>query len=282
MLHALASKARRWCTDHAEAIAAPTHRRQDCSTAMPTTGGRFSQSPTRPAVSGPHSPVRRPRKAGREPMKSWSRPAPGRHPGNLLPGRHRSVALRHHCRAPRQGRGAPLGRVKAGKPMTATGLARLLAPFKIAPTAIRDGGEVFKGYTFSAFDDAFERYQANPTVTPLQTQETSAQVSGSEPLHVQDLLRLENSKKPNNDGVCNGVTVQSVGVGSLDDDDLDIPPTFDGFLLTVRPPSAPRGTAWTTSSHEPRPLHFPPVGRNPRGQGCGRSRPPCLGCEDRP
>jgi len=67
-----------------------------------------------------------------------------------------------------------------GKPITPTGLARLLTPFGITPSTKRDGEDTFKGYLRSDFTEAFETYLPDQTVTPSQ---------------------------PNNDGQCDGVTV---------------------------------------------------------------------------
>jgi putative DNA primase/helicase len=47
---------------------------------------------------------------------------------------------------------------KAGKPLTANGLARLLAPFGIAPGTIRTSVGTPKGYQRAQFEDAFARY----------------------------------------------------------------------------------------------------------------------------
>jgi Protein of unknown function (DUF3631) len=54
--------------------------------------------------------------------------------------------------------GRPWAEWKAGKAITANGLARLLAPFAIAPATIRTGGGTAKGYQRAQFDDAFARY----------------------------------------------------------------------------------------------------------------------------
>ena len=55
-------------------------------------------------------------------------------------------------------RGA-LGREwKAGKAITANGLARLLAPFGSSPSTIRTGDGTPKGYLLAQFEDAFARY----------------------------------------------------------------------------------------------------------------------------
>lgn len=47
---------------------------------------------------------------------------------------------------------------KAGRPITARQLARLLAPFGIRPTKIRFGDATSQGYSLEAFEDAFRRY----------------------------------------------------------------------------------------------------------------------------
>jgi putative DNA primase/helicase len=47
---------------------------------------------------------------------------------------------------------------KGGKPITASGLARLLAPYAIVPDTIRTGDRTPKGYQLAHFEDAFERY----------------------------------------------------------------------------------------------------------------------------
>jgi hypothetical protein len=52
----------------------------------------------------------------------------------------------------------PWAEWKGGKPISANGLARLLAPFGIAPTTIRVGEQTPKGYQPAQFEDAFARY----------------------------------------------------------------------------------------------------------------------------
>jgi Protein of unknown function (DUF3631) len=113
--------------------------------------------------------------------------------------------------------GRPWAEWRHGKPITANGLARLLEPFRVAPTTIRVGTKTPKGYRLSDFADAFERY-----LTP------DAQEGASEPQHrnkademgtsttsatatAAPLLRFENAKKPNNDGQCCGVAVANPG-----------------------------------------------------------------------
>jgi putative DNA primase/helicase len=60
----------------------------------------------------------------------------------------------------------PWSEFKRGKHLTKTGLARLLAPFKIYSTTIRlDGDRTSKGYFLSGFEDTFDRYLPPQTVT---------------------------------------------------------------------------------------------------------------------
>ena len=47
---------------------------------------------------------------------------------------------------------------KGGKPITPTQLARALRPFNVRPQNIRDGTDVFKGYTKDSFTEAWARY----------------------------------------------------------------------------------------------------------------------------
>src|SRR5262249_50370405 len=56
--------------------------------------------------------------------------------------------------------GRPWAEGRHGKPITANSLARLLAPYGIAPTTIRVGTETPKGYQLADFADSFERYLA--------------------------------------------------------------------------------------------------------------------------
>jgi putative DNA primase/helicase len=54
--------------------------------------------------------------------------------------------------------GRPWAEWKAGKPISANGLARLLAPFGIAPATIRTATGTPKGYQLAQFEDSFARY----------------------------------------------------------------------------------------------------------------------------
>lgn len=54
--------------------------------------------------------------------------------------------------------GRPWAEWKAGKPITANGLARLLAPFGVKPGTIRTAAGTPKGYQLTQFEDDFARY----------------------------------------------------------------------------------------------------------------------------
>jgi putative DNA primase/helicase len=54
--------------------------------------------------------------------------------------------------------GRPWAEWKAGKPISANGLARALAPFRIKPDTIRMSDRTPKGYQLAHFQDAFDRY----------------------------------------------------------------------------------------------------------------------------
>lgn len=54
---------------------------------------------------------------------------------------------------------------RAGRPITSTGIARLLAPFGIAPAKWKDSGRMARGYTKQALNDAFTRYLGNRNAT---------------------------------------------------------------------------------------------------------------------
>ena len=54
--------------------------------------------------------------------------------------------------------GRPWAEWRGGKPITPNGLARLLAPFAVAPDTFRTGDRLSKGYQLARFEDAFARY----------------------------------------------------------------------------------------------------------------------------
>jgi putative DNA primase/helicase len=62
--------------------------------------------------------------------------------------------------------GRPWVEWRNSKPITKTGLARLLAPFKIRPTKCREGNDTSRGYNRSDFEDVFARYLEIETPQP--------------------------------------------------------------------------------------------------------------------
>src|ERR1051325_2584235 len=59
--------------------------------------------------------------------------------------------------------GRPWAEYRNSKPITKTGLARLLAPFGIRPKKWRDGEDTARGYEQGDFDEAFDRYLETET-----------------------------------------------------------------------------------------------------------------------
>ncbi len=116
--------------------------------------------------------------------------------------------------------GRPWAEWRGGKAITTNGLARLLAPFGVAPATIRVGGKTAKGYRLADFADAFDRYLASDTpdgavepshrnnVDGMGTSAASATVTPD------GMLRSEKAQKPNNDGHCYGVTVEKARKGA--------------------------------------------------------------------
>jgi hypothetical protein len=60
---------------------------------------------------------------------------------------------------------SPWAVIRKGEPLNASGLARRLGKYGIGPKAIRDGNQVFKGYTRAQFEDSWMRY-LNPLGPP--------------------------------------------------------------------------------------------------------------------
>ena len=102
---------------------------------------------------------------------------------------------------------SPWAEAKAGKPITPIGLAKLLAPFKIAPRNIRlPSGETPKGYPLDAFAEAFNRYLP-PAPPPPRNATTPQPNNGGVFAHSGNATgagawRLEKREKPSNGGPC--------------------------------------------------------------------------------
>jgi Protein of unknown function (DUF3631) len=73
------------------------------------------------------------------------------------------------CAALAEKEARPWAEYRAGKPITPVQLAAKLKPYGISPTSIRFLGETPKGYRWSDFEDAFDRYLPAPrAATPQQ------------------------------------------------------------------------------------------------------------------
>ena len=102
---------------------------------------------------------------------------------------------------------------RRGKPISTTGVARLLARFEIKPKTIRmDALTTSKGYFLDDFKDTFVRYLSNPSVTPSQPNEP---VAFSENPSVTPLPNVTDGKgpKPAGNNECYAVTDEKVGTG---------------------------------------------------------------------
>ena len=97
-----------------------------------------------------------------------------------------------------------------GKPLTQNQLARLLRPLGIAPELARVGDKPLRTYQLHQFIEHFERYLASQgsdnryTVTKSDKPGTSGTFTTVTP---DPDVTVEKCEKPNNDGLCNGVTV---------------------------------------------------------------------------
>jgi Protein of unknown function (DUF3631) len=106
--------------------------------------------------------------------------------------------------------GRPWGELKAGKPLSQNGLARLLKPLKIRPGTKRiDGEKTAKGYDLFQFDDAFSRYLGqeegfNPSHRHKADETGTSQ--GFPSVTPEPSVTDGKSEKLNNGGHCDGVT----------------------------------------------------------------------------
>jgi putative DNA primase/helicase len=110
--------------------------------------------------------------------------------------------------------GRPWAEWKASKPLSQTGLARLLKPLKIVPDSVRVGDRTPKGYYLMQFEDAFRRYLPLDGGFQSQHRNKADEMGASDVSKVQrrdNFLRLEKPEKTSNDTPCCGV---AVGKGS--------------------------------------------------------------------
>ncbi len=121
----------------------------------------------------------------------------------------------------------PWAEWRHGKPLTATGLARLLRPYRIASRQLRIGHTNRNGYEWEDFRDAFARYLVvdppEQTSTPLQAKgdRASREIQSSTPPQVVD---FSNSREPASGAACRGVELCRVGCRPSS------PPSTQGFV----------------------------------------------------
>jgi hypothetical protein len=103
---------------------------------------------------------------------------------------------------------------KAGKPLSANSLARMLANDSISPNSIRLGEDTGKGYERSQFEDAFARYLPSPripTVTPSQPLDFCGFPANLQPSQGNDCDGSEIDQNTRVAAGCDGVTVENQG-----------------------------------------------------------------------
>jgi putative DNA primase/helicase len=106
--------------------------------------------------------------------------------------------------------GRPWAEWKAGKPLSSNGLARLLKPLKIRPATMRFGGKTAKGYHVSQFDEAFRRYldqEGGFNPLPRNNLDLTDTYEDFQTVTPPPDVTDGKCQKPNNDGLCYGVTV---------------------------------------------------------------------------
>ena len=103
---------------------------------------------------------------------------------------------------------------KPPKPLTQNKLANLLKPLAVSPQLLRlpDSNDPVRGYQRSQFDEAFERYLSSEGGGSDRYTATNADGMGTsgdfQTVTGGDYVTVQKSQKPNDDGVCNGVTGQ--------------------------------------------------------------------------
>jgi len=102
-------------------------------------------------------------------------------------------------------------------PLNVHQLAKMLAPFSIAPHVKRDGKKTFRGYERAQFERVWERYLSGPQAdrNNVTKPTTTDFVTVNEPLQDDAPLQAVKRNKLGPDDVCNAVTVSH----GLDDDE---------------------------------------------------------------
>jgi putative DNA primase/helicase len=107
--------------------------------------------------------------------------------------------------------GRPWAEYRRSKPMTQNQFARALKPLGIAPEVIRQGEGTARGYMVGQFTEAFERYLAPEGAFKPQQRNKADECSTSDMFQTvtrETDVTVQKSEKPNNDGLCYGVTVE--------------------------------------------------------------------------
>ena len=115
----------------------------------------------------------------------------------------------------------PWSNCEKGKPLTAQGLAKLLKPFRVAPTTVRlAGGHILKGYKYDDLDPLWKVYcpgVSHPmSVTSVTTLETSGS-SNPQPVTPDGSVADGSAPKPPETRGVTGVT----GTGGAGDQAID-------------------------------------------------------------
>ena len=98
---------------------------------------------------------------------------------------------------------------KAGRPLSAVQLARLLKPFGVRPGPMRDGQRTGKGYELRDFADAFTRYLPSEPSQPSQSN-AGADLPDSPTRHsTGNVTAHESDPNPFRTGFVTGVTAQA-------------------------------------------------------------------------
>jgi Protein of unknown function (DUF3631) len=122
---------------------------------------------------------------------------------------------------------------RSGKPITANGVARILAQFEtkdgipIAPDSVRIGDRTPKGYLLSQFEDVFERYlPPTPDSEPQhRNKPTATGTSSTFPTATAKIdVAVGESEKSLSHGHCCGVAVGNRGSGEKSVSDAENPP----------------------------------------------------------
>jgi Protein of unknown function (DUF3631) len=119
--------------------------------------------------------------------------------------------------------GRPWAEGRNGKPLSKTGLARMLKPFKIHPDKWREGNSTIRGYLRSAFDEVFARYlDIEPPQTPRASQSTTYEKK--EPPQPDSSVAFGNKTNSNE-----MTAVASVAFANSGDDEFSSDGVHSGF-----------------------------------------------------